>query len=221
MIKALVFDFDGLIFDTETHEFRVHQEIFREHGVELPLDVWSVCVGTVGNFDVYEYLAECLGRPVNRDRLLQTREAKFWHAILQEGPRPGVEAYLKTAKELGLKLGVASSSTYSWVSGFLKHLNLFDYFDCICTSNDVEHVKPDPALYRLALERLGVKPQEAVAFEDSVHGANAAKKAGLLCVVVPNSVTSSFDFGKVNYRLSSFQELDLPSLLSKLAQGGN
>ena len=221
MIKALVFDFDGLILDTETHEFQVHQEIFREHDVELPLDVWSICVGTVGNFDVYAYLAQCLGKPVNRELLLQMREEKFHKAIRKEQARPGVECYLKSAKDLGLKLGVASSSTFQWVSGFLEHLKLLHYFDCICTSDDVANVKPDPELYRLALQRLAVQPWQAVAFEDSAHGANAAKGAGLHCVVVPNSVTAGFDFGEVSARLASFEDLDLQSLLSILAQGGS
>ncbi|WP_018130965.1 HAD family hydrolase [Effusibacillus pohliae] len=217
MIKAVVFDFDGLIFDTETHEYRVLQEIYGEYGAELPLDVWGQCVGTHANFfDAYAYLESCTGKPVDREVLGKRRLEMFEERVQTETALPGVENYLAAAKRLGLKIGLASSSSRQWVTRWLTKLNLIDYFECIRTSDDVEHVKPDPALYLRALECLGVEPWQAIAFEDSPNGALAAKRAGMHVVIVPNFVTRSLPFGEHDLRLDSLAELELEQVIERL-----
>lgn len=218
MIQAVVFDFDGLILDTETHEYRVLEAIFKEHWAELPLEVWGQCVGTHASaFDAYAYLEECIGRPVDREAIKQQRIESFDNRIQNERALPGVEAYLQAAKRLGLKIGLASSSRREWVTRFLNHLNLTDYFECIRTAGDVEHVKPDPALYLRALECLGVNPEHAIAFEDSPNGALAAKRAGMKCVIVPNYVTSALTFGEHDLRLVSMAEMELERVIEAVA----
>lgn len=217
MIKAVVFDFDGLIFDTETHEYRVLQEIYREHGAELPLEVWGRCVGTRADyFDAYAYLEERTGKPVDREAVAKRRREMLEARIENEKALPGVEECLEAAGRLGLKIGLASSSRREWVTRWLKKLNLFGRFECIRTAEDVERVKPDPALYLKALECLGVRPHQAVAFEDSPNGALAAKRAGLNCVIVPNYVTKGLAFGEYDLRLNSLTDLPLEKLIEKL-----
>ncbi|MFC4766891.1 HAD family hydrolase [Effusibacillus consociatus] len=217
MIKAIVFDFDGLIFDTETHEYRVLEEIYKSHGAELPLEVWGQCVGTHANFfDAYAYLEQCIGKPVDRDVLGKQRREMFDLRVENETALPGVENYLVAAKRLGLKIGLASSSNRAWVTRWLTKLNLLDYFECIRTADDVEHVKPDPALYLKACECLGVQPQEAIAFEDSPNGAIAAKRAGMHCVIVPNFVTTTLTFGEHDLRLNSMAEMELEKVIERL-----
>lgn len=215
MIKAIIFDFDGLVLDTETHQYLAHREIFLEHNTDLAIEVWGICVGTVGNFDPWEHLEKCIGKPVDRVALTARCEEKFRRVVANEEARPGVTAYLQTAESLGLKIGLASSSTRQWVESFLDKLGLLAYFDCLCTSDDVSKVKPDPELYNLALKRLGVKPNEVIAFEDSAHGAVAAKNAGLHCVIVPNAVTETFAFPPVDLRLASMSDLTLSQVLTK------
>ncbi|HEX7063533.1 MAG TPA: HAD family hydrolase [Bacillales bacterium] len=220
MIKAVVFDFDGLIMDTETPEYTVSKEMFREHGAELSLEVWGECVGThAGYFDLVGHLEEQIEQTVDREDF-QARRRKRILSMLENGkPLPGVERYLETAKELGLKIGLASSSHYDWVSGHLRRLGLLDNFECVCTADDVERVKPDPALYLQAAECLGVRPEEAVAFEDSANGARAAKRAGMYCVIVPNEVTASLAFGDVDHRMASMAEMELKALIDYLTRG--
>lgn len=133
-----------------------------------------------------------------------------------ESARPGVEAYLQAAKELGIKIGLASSSDYKWVSDHLKQIGLFDYFECIRTSDDVEEVKPNPELYLQTASRLGVEPKDCVAFEDSVNGSIAAKRAGMKCVIVPNKVTSTPQFEEYDVRLESMAEIELLQLFHQL-----
>jgi HAD superfamily hydrolase (TIGR01509 family) len=218
VIRALVFDFDGLVFDSETHEYAVIRDIFREHGAELPLEVWGTCVGThSGAFDAHAYLEECVGRPLDRDAIARLRRERFFARIEREGALAGVEACLEAARAMGLRIGLASSSRREWVLGQLSRLGLLPCFEAVRAADDVEHVKPDPELYLSVLDALGVAPAEAVAFEDSPNGALAARRAGMRVVVVPNSVTAALEFGEHDLRLESL-EVELATLLARLAE---
>jgi HAD superfamily hydrolase (TIGR01509 family) len=218
VIEAVVFDFDGLIFDSETHEYETVRDLLAEHGVELPLEVWGTCVGReAGFFDPYAYLEECSGRRVDRQALAELRTRRFWERIQGEGPIPGVEEALRAARALGLRVGLASSSERAWVEGQLRRLGLLHYFDCVRTADDVERAKPEPDLYLSVLRCLGVSPRRAVAFEDSPNGALAARRAGLYCVVVPNRVTAALEFGEHDLRLESLLQAELADLLARVA----
>jgi putative hydrolase of the HAD superfamily len=120
---------------------------------------------------------------------------------------------LKAAKKNGLKIGLASSSGREWVVGYLQKLEIIGYFETIITRDDVEKVKPDPALYIKALQNLGISGKEAIAFEDSLHGSNAAMSAGIHCIVVPNPVTSHMEFKDYHLRLTSMKEKELNDIL--------
>lgn len=213
MIKGIIFDFDGLIFDTETHQYTVYQEIFAEHGSELPIARWQEEIGTHSGFSALGYLEELLGRKLEQDILREQFSEKYHAKMAEEQARAGVEDYLKAAKEQGLKIGLASSSSFEWVSANLKKLGLYEYFECIKTSDDVEKVKPDPALYLQAAECLGLAAEECLAFEDSANGALAAKRAGLNCVIVPNPVTHTMDFCDVEHRLGSMADMPLNEVI--------
>lgn len=216
MIKGVIFDFDGLIFDTETHEYRLLQELFTEHNSELPLALWQKEIGTHTGFSPFVHLEEKTQKKLDLPTIEKTFKEKFSNKLAEETARPGVEDYLKTAKSLNLKIGLASSSNYEWVSTHLKRLGLFHYFDCIKTSDDVEHVKPDPSLYLEAAHCLQLKPSECMAFEDSAHGAQAAKTAGMRCVIFPNEVTNAMQFCEVDHRLDSMLAMPLIELINKI-----
>lgn len=216
MIKGIIFDFDGLILDTETHEYEVLQEIFQEHNCELPLSMWGEIIGTISDFNPFKYLEQLSNKQLNHEDLKKIKNERFTERLASEKARPGVEEYLDTAKSLGLKVGLASSSNYKWVSTHLINLGLFEKFECIMTSDDVERVKPDPTLYLKAAKCLGLIPEECLAFEDSANGALAAKKAGMKCVIIPNSVTKNLKFCDVEHRLSSMEELRFEKLIQVL-----
>lgn len=216
MIKAIIFDFDGLILDTETHEYEVLSELFAEHQCELPLSIWGKLIGTKSDFHPFTYLEEQSKRKLDYELLSKMQKERFAKRIEVEQARPGVVEYLEAAKTLNLKIGLASSSNYQWVSSHLKRLNLLDHFECIRTSDHVEIVKPDPALYLEAAKCLGVRPEECIAFEDSANGALAAKRAGMSCVTVPNAVTKDLDFCEVDHTLESMAQMKLKDLISFL-----
>jgi HAD superfamily hydrolase (TIGR01509 family) len=215
MIKGIIFDFDGLIFDTETHQYHLLQELYAEHSCELPLELWQKEIGTHTDFSPYVYLEEQAKKKLDLAGIEKAFKENFLKKLALEQERPGVRDYLETAKSLGLKIGLASSSNYEWVSSHLKRLGLFDYFDCIKTSDDVEKVKPDPALYIEAARCLELEPNECIAFEDSAHGAQAAKTAGLNIVIFPNEVTNAMQFCEVDYRFDSMLAMPLSELINK------
>jgi HAD superfamily hydrolase (TIGR01509 family) len=218
LIKALVFDFDGTILDTETQHYNAFQEMYKEHGSELPLEVWGECIGTHSGFNPYEYLEEQINKKLNHEELRIKKTERALALIKEQKPLPGIENYLKAAKEMGLKIGLASSSSRQWVMEHLERIGLSHYFEVIKTADDVEKVKPDPALYLKAVDELGVRPGEAIAFEDSVNGSLAAKKAGLYCVAIPNPVTRHMQFDEVDHQMESIAELELAALIQLVEQ---
>jgi len=219
-IKALLFDFDGLILDTETPEYEVWQAIYREHGFELPEEEWGQIIGGYGisSFDAAEHLAL-----LSQGRLdsvsLRDRHRSESHAItLAQAILPGVVDYLHEAKQLGLKLAIASSSPHAWVDTHARRLGVFDYFDRVICADDVGpgRTKPNPDLFLLALDRLQVRANEAIVFEDSPNGVQAARSAGIFVVAVPNTVTSRLSIEKASLTLRSLTDLSLHDLLNKV-----
>lgn len=179
--------------------------------------MWGKWVGTdAASFDLYAYLEACAGCPVDRESARAFRRQRYDELMKDERTRPGVEDYLRAGKRLGLKIGLASSSTREWVEGHLSRLGLDGWFDCIRVRDDVARVKPDPELYLKAAEALGVAPGEAAAFEDSPNGALAAKRAGMKCVIVPNELTSQLNFGEHDLKRSSMSDMPLEEVLRRL-----
>jgi len=215
MIKAIIFDFDGLILDTEVPEYQSWKEIYQEYECELPISTWVVRIGTSSSgFDPYDHLEAQLGRSIDRARIRAKRRERNKQLLDRQRAMPGVEDYLEEAKRLNLKIGLASSSHLSWVMPHLSRLGLLTYFDVIKTQDDVAMTKPDPALYCQALRALGVVPDEAIAIEDSPNGALAAKRAGIFCVVVPNAITGQLSIDAADLKLTSLDELSLEKLIA-------
>jgi len=218
VIRALVFDFDGLILETETPAYETWAEIYKEHGHELPLDRWFDYIGREGGFfDAADHLAALVGEGFDREAARKRRDARKTELIDALDVMVGVREYVADAKRLGLSLAVASSSSRKWVLGHLERLRLHAEWDGVFTRDDVARTKPAPDLYLAAVEALGVAPGEAVAFEDSRNGIAAAKDAGLLCVAVPNALTAAMDLSRADLRLESLAETPLERLLAVLS----
>jgi HAD superfamily hydrolase (TIGR01509 family) len=217
MIRAIVFDFDGLILDTEGPVYRSWLEVYQAHGEELPFERWVQIVGsTTTGFHPQHHLEERLGRSLPKE-VLDRRIGRRTELVLAQKLLPGVMQHLDQAKALGLKVGVASSSTAEWVRGHLARLGILERFDCLRCRDDVANAKPEPDLYISVLECLGVTAAEAIAIEDSPNGVTAAKRAGLRCVAIPNSITAKLDLSDADVLLHSLAEITLADLLRKVA----
>jgi HAD superfamily hydrolase (TIGR01509 family) len=217
MIKALVFDFDGLMVDTESSAYDSWQEIYQEYGYTLPLEQWALVLGGSGaEFDLCAYLANLCGQALDHDALRARRSQRKLVLVADEPLLPGIREAIDAARHRGLKLGVASSSSRRWVVSHLDRLGVTSLFDTIVCADDVAHVKPAPDLYRTAIARLGALPHEAVAIEDALNGLRAAKAAGLKCVVVPNKFLRDGNFEDADLRLESFADMSLEQLLTQI-----
>jgi len=216
MFKAIVFDFDGLILDTEGPVYRSWVEVYQAHGEELPFERWIQIVGsTTLEFHPQHHLEERLGKPLPQE-VLDRRVSRRTELVLAEKLLPGVVELADEAASAGFKLGVASSSTNDWVRGHLARLGILDRFDCIRCRDDVAHAKPEPDLYLAALDCLGVAANEAVAIEDSPNGIAAAKRAGLRCVAIPNAITRGLDLSHADLVVASLAGLSLAGLVEGL-----
>ncbi len=216
MIRAIVFDFDGLILDTEEPVYRSWLEVYQAHGEELPFERWVQIVGsTTTGFHPQHHLEERLGRALPKE-VLDRRIGRRTELVLAQKLLPGVVSQIDQAKAMGLKVGVASSSTAEWVRGHLARLGILEKFDCLRCRDDVADAKPEPDLYIAVLDCLGVLAAEAFAIEDSPNGVMAAKRAGLRCVAIPNSITAKLDLSGADVVLHSLAELTLADLVQKI-----
>ncbi|GLX66806.1 HAD family hydrolase [Paenibacillus glycanilyticus] len=214
MAKALIFDFDGTILDTETPWYEAFRELYAEHNVELTLEQYSQCIGTsLHLFNPYEYLITDCGITIDRDAFRARVHEKHAELMRNELVRPGVVSFLDSAKAAGLRIGLASSSKLDWVTRHLDRLGLASYFECIRTADHVTHVKPDPSLYLQAISELGIEAADAIAIEDSPNGAKAALAAGLHCVVLPNKITKLLDFGTITKHGQSLEDISFEHLI--------
>jgi HAD superfamily hydrolase (TIGR01509 family) len=217
-IKALVFDFDGLILETETPAYETWAEIYREHGHELPRDRWVQNIGAATwPFDALDHLASLVTTPFDRDAVKSRREGRKAEILAALETMAGVRDYLRDARRLGLKVGVASSASDAYVCGHLERLAVRDGIDAVVCRERVARGKPFPDLYLRVVEDLGVAAAETIAFEDSPNGIAAAKAAGLLCVAVPNAITASLDLSGADLRLDSLGVLSLEGLLARFS----
>ena len=221
-MRAFLFDFDGLILDTEHAARAGWQHLYREHGHELPTDLWATLVGTThAPWSPMEHLEELVGGPLERETLNERRRTHELALIEAEELRPGIAEYFAAARQRGLKRAVVSSSNRGWVDMHLERLEEAVGWDAICTADrDRARAKPSPTLYLEALELLGVTADEAVAFEDSPNGVLAAKAAGIFCVAVPNEVTRDLGLEDAGADLVLDSLADLPpdALLARLGE---
>lgn len=219
-IKALIFDFDGLILDTETPDVHAWESIYAEYGFPFPLDSWGLIIGGTGltAFDAAAHLQTLHGQPLDLNDL-QKRQTHISHGLVeQQSVMPGVLDYIHDAKRRGLKLAIASSSPHSWVDTHAQRLGIFGYFDQVVCLDDVGvgRTKPHPDLFLLALDRLRVRKDEAIVFEDSPNGVRAARSAGIFVVAVPNPVTSRLAIEDANLTVRSLADVSLSELLNQV-----
>jgi len=216
---ALIFDFDGLILDTESPEMEIWDRLFAQAGGSFDHQAY---LGTIGSYDSISYqpdvqLAKLMDHAVTAQQLVARVRKESAERIALEPPLPGVLALIKNARAAGLRLAVGSSSPAVWVHGHLRRLGLFDNFETIVTFDDVRESKPSPEIFLTVLARMNIPAEQALVLEDSHNGVLAAKRAGLRVVAVPNGVTSGQDFSLAVEVLGSLEDLNLAKYFPDLA----
>ena len=215
MIRALIFDFDGTIIDSETPVFEGWQATYAEHGHELPLARYVEIIGTAAHtFDPHGHLEGLIGRTLDREQLTAERQEKHRAVIYANDCLPGVRGWIEEATARFIPLAIASSSQAWWIESNLDRLKLRDRFQVVRTREMVANAKPAPDLFLAALSGLGLGAHEVIVIEDSAHGVTAAKAAGLFTIAVPNPVTASLDFSAADVVVPSLADLPLAKALA-------
>ncbi|WP_415830206.1 HAD-IA family hydrolase [Kibdelosporangium persicum] len=207
-----MFDFDGLLMDTESTQLLSWQYEWRQHGLELDVTKFFADHGGDVSDLRYAALAAAVGPAYDRMSSHARRVAyrDSLNAVLEF--RPGIREWLDSAD--GFRLAVASSSPAAWVLPFLEQSGYRSRFDVVACGDEVPAHKPDPAVYQLALRRLGAVPAQAIAFEDTPHGVAAAKAAGLRCVAIPNPHADPARFAAADTVLVSAKDMTLAEVVS-------
>jgi HAD superfamily hydrolase (TIGR01509 family) len=217
-IRAFLFDFDGLILDTETASRAGGQWLYREHGHDLPADKWATIVGTTGAWSPMDHLEELVGVPLERDALNERRYAHELTLLEAETLRPGISEYIEAADRLGVKRAIVSSSTRRWIDMHLERLErAFGWHAIVTADRDRARAKPSPTMYLEALDLLDVAADEAVVFEDSPNGVRAGKAAGIFTVAIPNAVTRDYGLDEADLVLDSLAALPPEDLLARFS----
>ncbi len=213
-LKAIFFDFDGLIADTESAVLASAASIFAEHGATLPLDRWMAIVGTSQPHGFWApWLAEQTGRDDHDVQALWAEaERRNVELVSMLSPNPGVEDLLRAARREGIVTRVVSSSPSTWVVPITERLGLRPWLGGYTTREDAVRAKPYPDLYLAALAATGFEADEVVVFEDSANGTRAAVDAGLRVVAVPGPVTAHQDFSHAGLVAPSMADVQLSDL---------
>ncbi len=212
-MKALIFDFDGLIVDTEVPIYEAWQETYASYDCKLPLEIYSGCVGSdFGGFDPKTYLESQIDDKIDWEKQDLLRETRALELINQLGPMPGIINLLEEARAMGVACAVASSSSRNWVDTHLNRVELRDYFSLTRCRDDVSAPKPSPELFLAAVEGLGIAPGDGLVLEDSLNGLVAAQSAGIPCLAVPNQITAHLDFSGAVKTISSLEGAEISHL---------
>ena len=213
MPKALIFDFDGLIVDTETVIYESWAEIYEKSGQILELNTYKNCVGS--DFEKFHpgiELEKRTGKKFNWTTIDAERENLIREGLEQQKERTGIRHFIEYAKAKGLDLAIASSSSRNWVLGWIKKLGLMEHFSAFANRDDVQKIKPDPELFLTAANFLGIHPSEALIFEDSENGLKAATAAGIPCAIITNPITAGGNFSEAIIVAESFTDERLKKL---------
>ncbi|MGH9146646.1 MAG: HAD family hydrolase [Vicinamibacterales bacterium] len=208
---AVIFDFDGVILDSETPEFEAHRQIFASHGLDLTSDEWCDCVGLWQSINWFDVLTARGVTTHSRETFLLEKR-RIARDVLRMEPLPGIRPLLDDLRARKIPLAVASTSPARWVLPATEALGIRHHFDAIVSGDDVEHRKPAPDVYLLAAARLGVSPRHCVAIEDTQPGLLAAKSAGMRAIVIPHWLTETHDLSEADLRVTSAVELDVARL---------
>ncbi|MFT4176351.1 MAG: HAD family hydrolase [Luteolibacter sp.] len=207
-ISAVLFDFDGVLVDTEWAIYDAWHRTFQRHHHPLPLEVYTRCIGSdFATWSPKTHLEELTGLSFDWHDLDTKRQEEILADLAEEGPMPGAVDLLSRLKTADIPCAVVSSSSHDWVDSWLEKLDLRPWFAEVVCRGDAPRIKPAPDLYLEAMRRLGKTPEECLVIEDSLNGVKAANAAGCPVWVVPNRVTAMLDFSLANRVFPSLGEV--------------
>jgi len=219
-LAAVIFDFDGILIDSETPEYESHRQIFERCGATLTTDEWCDQIGLFTDGHEERWFRELCARsasPPDRDAY-HAEKRRLFDAVVPAAPMRGVAELLATITSAGIPMAIASSSTASWVEPGVERLRIGAFFRTVVTGEQVARRKPAPDIYLEAARRLGVDPRQTIAIEDSGPVLAAARAAGMKTVVIPHWLTERHDLSGADLRVAHAGELTLAALEALVEQ---
>ncbi len=206
--RGIIFDFDGVLVDTEWAIYQSWVHLFAREGQEIPIPVYSPCLGAgYTHWNPADYLEELTGKRYDWEKETPARQAMLEADLERMGLMDGALDLLDWCEAQGIGLTVASSSSRRWVQGWLERLGIYHRFAGVFTRTDGYAVKPSPALFEAARLCLGLEKEECLIVEDSENGTVAAQNAGIPCIAIPNRMTAGCDFSRAAYRCDSLRSM--------------
>jgi HAD superfamily hydrolase (TIGR01509 family) len=203
-LQVVLFDFDGILVDTEWAIYQAWCRCFEAEGCDLPLSLYTRCIGSdFATWSPKNYLEELTGKTFDWIALDRERQQEIVHELSDEGVMDGVHELIDTLRTQEVSLGVVSSSSHQWVDGWLDQLEIRQHFDHVVCRGDAPRIKPAPDLWLEAARRFAKAPGQCLAIEDSHNGLISAQEAGMPVWVVPNRVTSVLDFSAAQGRFDT------------------
>lgn len=206
--KGIIFDFDGVLVDTEWAIYQSWVKLYAREGQEIAIETYAPCLGAgYSHWDPASHLESLTGKKYNWEKETPARQALLEADLARSGLMEGAAELLDWCAEQGVGITVASSSSRRWVQGWLERLSIYNRFAGVFTRTDGYPVKPNPALFEAAQQCLGLQKNECLIIEDSENGTIAAQNAGIPCVAIPNRMTAHSDFSRAAYRSTSLRSL--------------
>ena len=213
-LAAVIFDFDGVVLDSETPEFESHRRIYERCGVRLTPDEWCDQIGLWVEERNEPWIAQLTrqvpGAPSRADYHAERR--RIFDEVVPREPMRGVRDLLTALAEAGVPAAIASSAPARWVLPAVEGIGVRPLFDTIVTGDAVSRRKPAPDVYLEAARRLGVDPARSIAIEDSWPGIAAARAAGMKTVAIPHWLTERHDLSSADLEVAHAGELTLARL---------
>ncbi|MDA7867490.1 HAD-IA family hydrolase [Akkermansiaceae bacterium] len=204
---AILFDFDGVILDTEWSIYESMRGVFVENGHDLPLEEYVKCIGSDFNTWSPETMLEDLtGKTFDWQTIGIARNKWIREEIAKLDAMPGVRDAVDFCQEREIPTAIVSSSNHKWVDGWLEKLDLLESFDHIIAREDAPRIKPAPDLYAEAVRRIGLPAPKCLVIEDSLNGMKSAHEVGCPVAAIPNRITQCIDFSAAEYQYPSLVE---------------
>ena len=214
MISAAIFDLDGVVVDSEPLHYLSEKEMLSKRGVNLRRSDIKEIVGRT-EMEGIQYLKDRFGLKDSAKQLYEEKQ-RIYKRMLRKAvkPRPGLFNLLNSLEDEGMTLAIASSAPRENIDIVLKALGIEDKFRAVVSGDDVERGKPSPDIFLLAAQRIGIKPKNCLAIEDAQNGVEAAKRAGMTCIAVPNQFTQDQDFSRADAVVQGLEDIDLKFIRS-------
>lgn len=218
-MKAIIFDMDGVLINTEPLHYECWKQTMADEGVDMTYDVYKQCIGSTIGY-LLELLRNAYG-DISDDETLRARMFAKKEAIVQRDgfpPIAGVKEAVRRFHEEGFRLEVASSSAGYYIGRVLDTLDIHRYFECYTSGEEVEHPKPAPDTFVRAMEKLKLKPEDCLIVEDSTNGGKAAAAAGAKCVWFHNPDSGDQQIPHAALTITSWSQENVEKIIELMKQ---